>query len=390
MDDADIVLASRTQSAETIQKILNEEGFEGVAVETSTFQQDDPALVADPAPDSSAVVDAGTPAGEVAEPVVADPETADTEVVVEDTDPEKHKRSGAQRRKAKLAAKDAEIAATGSENADLRSRLEELERRLEEQSSGPIETPGDAPVPLEKPNLDDFVAALVEGESYEVAQEKYQDARDAWRDQERDKRDLAKAETARTKRTETAAQATDDTFAGEWIGQLTQAKADHPDWDEAIAKDHGKPVSNPVMVAAVQNLPDGAERIYYLATHPEEAHAIANATALKPGASQKAIDRAFAVAYSALGRINLPDAEADETPVVVAAAPPAARESRGTAPVPVVPVVPVVPKVTPQPKAAPPSTVGSRGGAVVKRFEDYTQDEMRAMPISEYRKLRGM
>jgi hypothetical protein len=382
----DIILASKTQSAETIQKILDGE-YEDVQVASMTDQTEDPPPAEEKppvegAPSSSVPSEAGGNAGDdKRETPEGEGKSDPPEPAVEQQD-QTGKKPGSARLKHRIQEKDAEI-------GKLTSRLEELERKLADNAGKPPEKPAatpepkpeeKAPEPKPKPRLAAFVEALTPGDDYETAVEQFQDALLDWRDEQKQ---------AQAKKPEApAVEAAPDAEAVErWNSQVAEAKQVHEDWDEVASKDHGKMVSTPVMVAAVQMLDDGAELAYWLGTHPEEAHRIAKASLLPEKPTRAQIDKAFAIVYREFGKINLlaPAAGGEDIPEPASAAPspeppgtPASREARPAA-------APV------RPKAEPVKPLGSRGPSPRKRYpQDYSEDELRSLDIEDVRRLSGM
>jgi hypothetical protein len=381
IDDSDIVLGSRTQDLETIQAVLDGAGYEPIESAEIT---DEPAEEEHPAGQPTETP--GTPEQPSGETPAELPEEPEPAAAVEPpaAEPErKKKRPGKLERE--LHKKDTLI-------ADLTSRLETLEKNSAGTASN-SEVPAEAPAAKPEPQLDDFVTALGEDEKYELAVQRYTKALIGWQKEDDTRQTVVRAVTDQEQARKDADEADRTALADEWNAQIVQAKAAHPDWEEKISQEFDEPVTNAVMTAAVQTLEEGAELVYWLADHPEEAARIQKMTTLKPNPSATQINRAFAIAYRELGKAGLSAATEPETPTEPHAAPspatpqgtPAARESRAVAA-----AQPPAPKRA-QTKSDPPTPVGSRGGSPVKsRIEDYTESELRQMPNEEYRRLRGM
>lgn len=416
MELSDLTIESKTQTAEQIKAALESAGYETTGAEVTTdAPKEDPAAPAEstqagaaaptgssiPSTDAGGATAAGAGGGEKTE---AEQEAA--RAAQEQTQP---KHTGSARQKKKIANLTAE-------NERLAQEAETLRRQLAERSAGekpaetkatdkPAETPAPAAEELKpkaKPNPDDFENGIYDPLFVEALTD--------WRFEERqrlqresDRQQKERDEQARRAQSESEAKATaeaDEKAANErWTKQITAVKATHPDFDAVINKEHAKPVSNNLMLAALRNLDEGAELIYWLGTHPEEAQRIQELTALKKGAPRSEIERKFAIAYREFAKINLPapseaggdagDEEEDEdaaspgsreTPATVAASAPAAPKTEQPK------AAAATATATAEPKHTPPSIVGGRGGSRTTDPTRMSEKQLRELPPDEYRK----
>ncbi len=396
---SELTIESRTQSADTIKKIMEDSGYDQIE---ATEQTDTP-----PKPP------ADKPAPPAAAPAAAVPAAAEPAAAVPDPDDEEdppepaaegqphHKPSGAARRARKIEA-------LKSENDILKAEREELARKLAALSAPPAAPaaaaalPAAAPAPAveddPEPKLDDFESQDDPYAAYSKALARW-GVREELRDQAKQKAERHTTEEA-ARRSEieqserTAAETETKAMGDRWAASAEKSQTLHPDFNTTMSRNielgEGKAWLNPVMRQMAYDYDEPAELAYWLVTHLDEATRIesktrlpANFTQLGPRARQRAIRVAEDAAREAFDRIvaELPAAPSPE----------ASPETAARRETPVAAAAPVRPAPVPRPKAEPPKPVGSRGGAVTKRYpQDYSIEEQRAMPIDEVRRLRAL
>lgn len=418
-DLPELVLGSKTQSAETIQKILDQEGYDNVEVETWTN-----------APPAESDTDTQTTEQTEVPPVETDAtvEAAAPAVVA----PPAEKPSRIQRLRAKHAAETASLKA---ENDRIATEAADLRRRLEARATPPAEKPPTAtetkpavaaPAAIDDPEPDP--------EKYDngIYDPRYTKDLTRWTTREtrreEDARKSAADAEAKTKRETDARQSAesreeaDRTAAEErWKTQADRGKQKYPDFEAKTAQ----PIYSPTMANVLRDLDRGDDLAYWLASHPEECSVLAKATVFDPEKATKSeirahyrkVEREFARIEALLPIEASPTAEDTDTdddtdddtadaPVLEpdrpdkvyvppaaasaqAPAAPAAQASRETPP---------KAAATPKPKSDPPPSVGSRGGTRERSVEQLvtasrgsrTEEELRNMDADEYRKSRGM
>jgi hypothetical protein len=377
MDVADLIIESRTQDAETIQKVLEQSGHTNFQAETHTDHPEAEAPPAEPAPPAAAAPAPPTPAAEPT-PRTEEPAPADQKPV----------------RGYKL-----KLEVAREENARLKDEIAKLSRGTAPAPATPAaepalrtQDPAPAAAPKPKPTPESF-----ENGVYDPA---YIEAVSDWKYDER-RRQEREEETARVTREQDEAKRNANTrdetaFKDWWNGQIHEAKARHDDFDAVMTKDHGRPIVNPVMYEAMQSADQGAELAYWLGTHPDESERISKLTALQPGETAVDFRKKLRLAMIELSKIELPDFSAedddDEAPqpaAPVAAAPPAAAPApKAAAAAAAAPPARVATPATPASKPAPPSPVGSRGAGSRKRLSQMSPEELRSLTTDQYRKLR--
>ena len=400
-DLPELVLESRTQSAETIEKIMDDLGYE--TVEASETTDGAPAKSAEEPPAEKKPKESPAPA---AAPSV---ETPAGDEVEDETGQETPAAAGGEpaqqeKKKGKTARR---IERYRSEADSLRAENEELKRKLvapaaQPAATPPVETAAPKPPVADDPepsieqfqDQDDPYAAWVKAQArWAVRDERRQDVQ---RDQDR----RASEESARRSQVDESARSAADAeqklVTERWNANATQARASHPDFDEVLKRPF--PQGNPVLANIANDYDEVAEIVYYMLTHPEEATFIASQTRLPENFSQlgpRARQRAIYVAETAakeafdqiLPKLAAPSpapapgtAASRETPA--AAAPPASVTPPAAAP--------PARAIPPRPKAEPPKPVGNRGGSPTRRYEDMTPAEQRALSIEEVRRLRNL
>lgn len=379
--DADIEYTSMTMSPEEVTEELAKAGYKQTVRVEGTSETPAEAAPAEPAPAEPAA-ETTTPAAD-AQP--AEPETPPTE-------PGGKKRpSGTQRYKEER-----------NRFRELYERehqeLETLRREAGTSSAAgmvtppkPAEPPVAAPVAvasekpaaeaapaalpeLKKPVPEDFDAGMYDPAYVEALADYRYDVKERARQeheraQQKEGQDREAANKTAADKTKTAAAAAARERV--WNERVEAAKGRHPDWDAAMAKEHSKPIWNRTMFEAARTLPNGAELIHYLATHPDEANEIHLLTMPKDFTDVDELRERFAIACAELGRIEVgPDPEPVE-PESEANTPPAQAEVVA----PAAPVAAAPPAVSAPPKKpTPPSTVGSRAATVSERLADLAKD----------------
>jgi hypothetical protein len=397
-DLPELVLESKTQSAETITKIMDDLGYENI--ETSEQTDRPPAAAAPPGEPST---DSPAPSSESAgEEVPAGGEVEDGTGQAETAAGGEPAQTQEQQQKKGRTAR--RIERWRSEAETLKAENEELKRKLaappaaqpaaEQPAAAAPATEARKPVDDPEPTIEQFdgeddpYAALITAKArWAVREERRESAR-----QEQQKQ-ATEESTRKAEVDEAARLATDaeqNTIANRWNTSKARALESHPDFDE-VFKRADKPPANQVMVNVANDYDEVAELCYWLMTHPDETKRIESQTRLPENFAQlgpRARLRAVAVAENAAREAF------DELLPKLAAPSPA--QTPGTAPrretpAAAAPPASSAPVQPPRAKAEPPRPVGHRGGPVTKRYpQDYTQDEMRNLSIEEVRRLRGM
>jgi len=403
----ELIVTSRTQSAETIQKILDE-GFNDVHTETVNDQPDpetaeavaEPAA-ADPATDQANLSPDGT---ELESADGQDPEGKEVPVVP-------HKKLGGFRKK---------IVNLQSENERLKR---ELAAKTTTQAAAPLVEKAPEPVKkLEpeavKPPAAEGKPALENFASYEefieaLAGWTYRDNRRIEKETERQTREREESERQSTAAREarTAAEAEQAAETERWKTKFDAAVAEHPDFPEVLKRpeNNNRPFSGPLTLA-VRDSDAGGEVLYYLATHDAELKRINDATMQKAGSSQFEQRRLLSLAYREVENIALKlateaaEAEAQEFAGLTAEEQQALADAEAGAQAEEVPEDPIhvepvaaarpvrpIPVVVPAPvytaKSTPIRPVGSRGTTARRSLKDLNAQQLKALDPDVYRRM---
>lgn len=389
-NEPSIIVGSRTQSAETIQKLLSED-YEGITVKTESDQPaEEPAAkpvkdnqdeeeggeTADDSSESSTDASAEA-AGEEDEDETASAEAAGQETAT-DAAHEKPKKSTAARQKERFAR--------------MAARIEELERKQAGQpASAAKDSEPDIVIPEAEPDPDpdDF-----ENGVYDTGYMKALAAADR---KNAKREELIAAKTERdSKVTETVAaraQAEKEARENAWKEQQEIGRSRHDDFDEVLKKAAGLQ-AEPVLTEALFDSEMSGELTYYLATHPEELAKLNKKLNLPADATSVQFRRMMKVAHreiDALEQLVSQDAgsgaEDDAAEEATDNAAPGSasqtteptRESRPAAASSPKPAA-APPAALPKAKPTPVKPVGSRGGAIrPKRIQDMTREEIHSM-----------
>jgi hypothetical protein len=456
----ELVITSKTQTAEYIKNHLESQGFETVEV----TEMNDEVRVESPT-EETPPADV-PPADPPADAVPPDPPV---EEVVDDDDEEEppppatppvvKKESGAQRYKRQRDEAKAEAEALKIEQARKDGELAELRRQMAERAVPPVTPPAEtkpadpeaalppepvAPTIPPRPTLalpelvepdindpeiggdfDKWTAATAKARKDWQAeltrlQDEHVDKVSDWRDEKkRLEQDHARAVTDRQE--QIAKQQRDQVRTAEEREReqiFTDGEQRYPDFREKAAVDHKKIVFSGAMNAVITEIGSedkqrAADLIYWISTHPDEAHALALATELPTDKDRtkvnapEAIQKAVRKAWIQLGKVTVapptppetppaagdPPAVEDPDPEVPAAetAPPAAPQPPAAAPA-VPPAAPPAPAagqrpVTPPPvKPQPITPVGSRASVGYKTLKQMSQEEVRKLHPDDYRK----
>ncbi|MCL5743271.1 MAG: hypothetical protein M1541_04970 [Acidobacteria bacterium] len=372
MDQSDIVVESMTQSAEDLQKLLEDEGYDSVEITTLTDHADDQPPAAEPAADddttsSAPSADAGGNAG------TEESETGDPGAESETA----HEQSGAKKPggfKRKIQQKDAEISTLKTELEGLKRQLAEISAAKAAPESPTNSTPagqGAGEPPAETPD-DDPEPQLEDCDDYA----EYTKKLTAWAiRQERKKSEDAGSKTTESARKAAAPSDEQRAEAERWNSRIAEAREKHPDFDQVALSP--QVAASPVMVAAAQQLDEGPELAYWLGQHPEESKRIAELTTLPQNATQQQITQAFRRVYVEFDKIaaqlNAPSSAASRE----TREPPAQPERTQPSP-------------APKPKMTPPNPVGGRGASNARTLTEEDPDVIRSVSNEEWRKARGM
>jgi hypothetical protein len=325
--EADLIITSKTQSAETIEKLLEEDGFSGVKTEVASDQAEPAGGKTKRAP------------SEATAPVPAEEETP------LETD----------------------------NNASIPA-----EETAKSSAAPPVETPAaptpapevtEAAIPVQKPKpkWEDFL-------DQEDPQTAMTEAIADWTFDERERQRLIQEQENRKAKieadTRAAAEHEMQAERERWGSKITTAKSKHQDFDAVIngAEQHLQrnlgPQAAPALTIAVQDSEKAGEVFYYLAAHPDELERLAKATRFSAGASLREQRLKMATAYDEIRKL---ETQLADTATPRASAPPPRRQP---------------------PKPTPVTPVGSHGGSHSVNLNDPKQ--VAAMDFDEYRRHRGM
>lgn len=407
---ADYQFVSRS-AGNTPEKIKAALEGEGIFIKDISEQTDDvPVKVDEPAsqPGSEATPASGEPSGEPAKQ--AEPTEEQKAETARKAAP-----GVKERLKQKVEALTSESTTVKAELQTERQKREALEREIADLKAGkstpslePPITPATVETTAEKPaepkprpkrpaapkeedfwEKDDPAAAYKAAQSeHETALEKYDDDLTDWR---LDERDRVKRETEAADRQKEATEnfkATNEADqrarVDRWKTQASESEQRHPDFKEKLGA--AKPFTE-AMIEAAHAMDQTAEIGYFLATHPEDADRIGEATKLPKNPTQSQINKAMKVAFTEYAKIEAKLAEE---------APPADEdedEDEVTQPV-ATPVKAAPVAAAPAPKKFTPVTpLGGRGGKSNKTLAELQKssdaadlDELRQMPQEEYRR----
>jgi hypothetical protein len=339
----DIVVESRTQSVEAIKAVLEGDNY---AVTEESTRSDKPAEAA-PA----------KPKGEGAAETVEETEEIEAEAEVEAEAGAEAERAGRPKLTGAQRSKRTRerLRSTEAEVVELRRQLAEktaapAPAATPAASAAPAET---APEPKARPNPDDFSDGRFDPS--------YEEALLDWHDDERERKRAKTEET--TRQAETAKRETDT-----WAARVAEEKTVHPDYDEVIRANAELPISLAVHHVA-KDSPRAAGVLYWLATNPEEAKRIFDATLIDPAKdSPRVAARKHALAVEEVEKIE----------EALAAPPPKEQEpaTNGAGTTRSVPRKPV-----------PVEQVAGRSGGNRKSLSQMSPDELRAMDTPEYIRL---
>jgi hypothetical protein len=389
-DLPELVLGSRTQSSEDIQKVLSDQGYEGVTVDTQSdgpvpaVQTEEADTTSSSVPSTEAGGDAGDVEGETPEGEETASETAEEEPQAQAVTGNKPK-GGFKKKLAKLQ----------SENDDLKRQL--AERSAEKPAEVKVEEPViEIPSAKVKPTLEDL---------NEDGTPKYADYDELtvaivdWRAEERDRQKLETDQTARKTKADEEAAATataeKEAFENRWKEQMEVGKSNHDDFETVYGQSITMPAAVP-LTEAIKDSDIGAELVYYLAKHKDELDRLNQLLALPKDCTQAQFRAKMRIAYRELETLEATVSQSIGTEEETHAAEgseetrttDATRESREAAPKPKPAAAPpAAAPAQPKPKPEPIKPIGNRGPGTRKRLNELTRDEMNSLSPDELRKL---
>lgn len=410
-DLPEIVISSRTQSEEFINKHLESLGYR---VQTTTID-DSIAVPVESEPQVEESTEGAPPAEEqVAEEVVTEPEAVPEPVAP--PPPAEHKsKPGSAKLKEKLEKTRLELEETRRFQAELKAELEALKNR-------PVEVKVEVPKPPEPeapkfelpkkpefkmPTLDDpEVGGDFDKLQVGIAQAQVKFLEDtlAWNSEvdKVKKQEERYNKERQDKQNNDVQEAQQQDINNKWNAILEKGKTKYDNFQEEVYKTHTKMIKNNAMSEALLHLDNSEDLIYWISTHPDEANKLAEETLLPNEKNSKVTataddwNKSLRKVYVAFGKIAA--SIVDPAPKVVD--PPAPEEEdyeeddQAPEPVAVAPRVvapkaaPVVPKAEapkPKPKPTPPSTVGGRNSGGYRRLKEMTPEEIQALHPDEYR-----
>lgn len=384
----DIVVSSRTQSAETIARLLKEQGYETTDYELGTTSDgpppEAPPPVEAPKPEVAAPPVEEIPAGE---PVAGEAEEAEEPEPAEVPEPpaptgERKNVPGSVRNKLKLQAKEQEI-------VDLKARLEALEKRPAASAPAPapaaeVKPPEPEPELRAKPVWADFESSDDQLAAFtEAVGEWTVDKREFQKDKERREKDRTEAPA---REAAANAEAEQRKVNEEFGSQVTAVKQEHPTFDQEVS---AIPPTKP-MVDVFTRQPDGAKLALWLARNPDDLAQVVEATRVTEASTKAEIDAAYSRAIQEVGKVRyLLNREGMPEGPTSRETPPPAPSTQVILPVVIPPVAaapPAAPAAPVKAKPTPATPVGSRGATSVKTLSQMTESEVRNLSADEYRR----
>lgn len=375
----ELIITSRTQSPETIRKIMEDRGYK---VDSAESQSDQPAEAVVEVPE--------TP--EVKEP----PEEAPAEEAkpAEEAGEEESEEG----KKAEEKKKEAGSAKYKRQRDEARAKADDLEAKLRETeakiAAGLVAEPAKVEEPPKvepkpQPKWEDF-----ENEPDQLAA--FTNALTDWKLDERDARKAQqqREDTESQKQRDTAAKAKADAEAlikdrtDRWKTQQVAARDKFDDYDEVMTtvKMDKDSLPSEIMASIAVDLDNGVELAYWLAKNPEHQKRIAQATQLPENATPRDVHLAMLRCTREFSKVEdlmaKEQAESETGDREVPADPPEPKETKpapqASAPAPV------------KPKPVPVKPVGNRGGMAPKNILDLPPEELRLVSSDDYRRARGM
>jgi len=396
-----LTIESRSQSAETIKKILEDQGYADVAASEQTDTAAPPKAAEEAARPVEDKPGEKTPDPDLGDDVAGEGEDEPPVAEAAPATPPKVEGAAEPRKKGGFARK---LERQAVELDSLKATIADMNRKLADKPAAQPAKPAEAaaPKPAEVEDAEPVMGADEEWEPFNARLTRWL-VRD-------ERRQAAKVETERiaseasARKTEadetvrlaaeTERQATEE----RWKASRERIKAVHPDSEEVFARimDPKTPHGTVAMGLVARDYEEVADLIYYLGTHPEEEARIMaktqlpdNFAQLGPRAQQRAIRTVEDAAREEFDTI-LSALPAAPSPEVIAPGTAPRRETPVAAAPIVVPPAAAPPARVPAPKMAPPSTVGHRGGSPTKRYpQDFSTEELRALPIDEVRRLKA-
>jgi hypothetical protein len=348
--DDEITIESRTMTAEQIEATL---AGDGVQVVSKVDLSDKPGETPAPATEPPKTVEELE-----AERVTAEAEgqaEADLAGVPEVEEHTGRRLSGAAR--AKIARQKLQ-----DERDALKRRVEELERAKPAET--PAAQPAPAPAPVAAgPDPDATAKPEPDPDTYPdgVLDRGYIKAVARWEREEAAREERVEANKAAERQAQERQAKEAEASAKAWTSKVDAAKALHPDYDDVLKRSGDLPFSAATHVA-LRDSDVAPQILYFLATHPEEAKRICDATLISPTDPPRVAARKQALAFEEVekieGALKQPPSPAPAIPPVPAAGEPAPKKPVPAKPVPVTPV-------------------GHAGGSSARKYSDYTPDELR-------------
>jgi uncharacterized cysteine cluster protein YcgN (CxxCxxCC family) len=399
-EEAEIEVRSKTQDAATIQRILEDDGFGEVVVDGVVV----PPIEEEPVPAAATAVEAAPADQQVDD--VDDDEPAAPVVEGQPPAPKKHRPGSKDRKITRLST---ELETERTARLALEARLTELEKG--KGSPAPTATPVTTePVAAEDDPFKDIPALGAKPKYEDFADQDdpmtaFADARDSWKDEqiERDRliREAKQKQEEGRKSKETAEQEASRNAELQAVeARIAPAKQKYSDYDAKVSAVTDCPTVLVETINKFSTMP--GEVKYYLANHPEELEKIAKKVrGLTDKSSVAEVNHKIALSHAQLLILeekleaelqasqqvdddmdDPDDGVADQVeepvkPAPAAAVPPAPKpaEPRRNATPP-----------TPKPASAPHNPVGGRRvAAPQKSISQMTPDELRDMPMEEYR-----
>src|ERR1051326_2761098 len=397
-DRPEMVLGSMTQSPETVNKVLDELGYETQATEVVTDHPDKPPDPAAPPAETpaegdepaeetiSTEPDAGEPAGEGTEPGDTPDAGADP---AEPPAPRKRK-GGLQR---KIEKKDREI-------TELQERIKALENRPSVPDPATETLPEIPPEPTmddvdeegnpKYANYEALTRAIVKRENLIAKRQDLEEAQAA----RQTKAETEAAETARLQK---------EAAEKRWNEQAEIGRSNHEDFDTVIERSSKMEAAVP-LTEAMNDSDLHGELVYYLATHEDELSRLNALLEVPKNATPAEFRRKLRLAFAEVEKIEKLVSEnmgtdaasgQEETPATEPA-----RESRPSAAPPKKPAAAPAPKSPARaaaPAAAPPKAkptpvvpTRARGATQRKSLSTMTREEIHEMQVNDPDSFRAL
>lgn len=427
----ELTVESRTQNVQQIQSYMESKGFEGFdtseasdAIQENNNDEEQPEAQAEGEEQEEAVAESAVGGNDEEEkeqqPAAAGKKPAQQQPAAEEKKPSRRARAAA-RQKAEMEAQRRQYE---ERFAEQQRKIEELSQKFTDRTAAEERKAAAAADP--EPKYEDFADDDNPIAAYAKAYAGWS-LREERRKEQKPKDEPAAKTEHRTAEANTKPKVEDQPAAGReqqaavdrWNAQVEVGKATYDDWDQVLNRPQPKPICSPAMSTVIMNErpDDGADVLYWIATHPEEAHQMFNETVLGENPSQKEVRRIFDMVHAKFDALKLladdqeEQSEADDAGETehasrevreVATRPASSQQSQTQQnrqqqrPADAIRARQAAaaqqqPQSTPRPKMDPPKPLGSRSVVTRKSVDEMTKSDFARLGDSaadEYRRLR--